>query len=91
MLYSKKIAHKLDHFFDDVGRTALVFEGFGVDHVHAKLFPMHGTKLIHENWQPIKSSIDKYFHEYEGYISSHDFKREDDIKLALLAEEIRNF
>lgn len=91
VLYSKKIAHKLDHFFDDVGRTALVFEGFGVDHVHAKLFPMHGTKLIHENWQPIKSSIDKYFHEYEGYISSHDFKREDDIKLALLAEEIRNF
>lgn len=91
VIYSKKIAQKLDNFFEDVGRTALVFEGFGVDHVHAKLFPMHGTKLTHENWKPIKSSVEKFFDQYEGYISSHDFKREDDSKLALLAEKIRNF
>ena len=91
ILYSKKIAKKLDNFFEDVGRTALVFEGFGVDHIHAKLFPMHGTKQTHENWQPIKSSIEKYFIQYEGYISSHDFKRENDSKLAVLAEKIRNF
>lgn len=41
MLYTKQIAKKLDYFFEDVGRTAMVFEGFGVDHIHAKLFPMH--------------------------------------------------
>ncbi len=29
MLYTKKVAKKLDEFFDDVGRTAMVFEGFG--------------------------------------------------------------
>lgn len=91
VLYAKMIAKKLDGFFEDVGRTALVFEGFGVDHVHAKLFPMHGTKQIHENWKPINSSVDKYFDQYEGYISSHDFKREEDAKLAILAEKIRNF
>lgn len=91
ILYAKIIAKKLDAFFDDVGRTALVFEGFGVDHVHAKLFPMHGTKQSHENWTPINSSVDKYFDQYEGYISSHDFKREEDSKLAILAEKIRNF
>jgi len=91
VLYAKMIAKKLDGFFEDVGRTALVFEGFGVDHVHAKLFPMHGTKQSHENWKPINSSVDKYFTEYEGYISSHDFKREEDSKLAILAEKIRNF
>lgn len=91
VLYSKKVAKKLDSFFDDVGRTAMVFEGFGVDHVHAKLFPMHGTKQVHENWQAVNSNVDKYFKQYEGYISSHDFQRADDEALAKLAEGIRVF
>ena len=91
MLYTKQIAKKLDHFFEDVGRTAMVFEGFGVDHIHAKLFPMHGTKQIHENWKQVSSNVDKYFDQYEGYISSHDFKRADDGELAKLAEGIRDF
>ena len=91
MLYTKQIAKKLDHFFQDVGRTAMVFEGFGVDHIHAKLFPMHGTKQMHENWKQVSSNVDKYFDQYEGYISSHDFKRADDGELAKLAEGIRDF
>ncbi|HEX3099571.1 MAG TPA: diadenosine tetraphosphate hydrolase, partial [Patescibacteria group bacterium] len=57
------------------------------DHVHAKLYPMHGTNI--PEWKPIESSIDKYFEKYEGYISSHDYKREDDDKLATLAAKIR--
>jgi histidine triad (HIT) family protein len=65
----------------------MIFEGFGVDHIHAKLFPMHGTKK--ENWEQSNSKIDKYFEKYEGYVSSHDFKRADDEKLAKLAEKIR--
>ena len=91
MLYTKQIAKKLDYFFEDVGRTAMVFEGFGVDHIHAKLFPMHGTKQMHENWKQVSSNVDKYFDQYEGYISSHDFKRADDGELAKLAEGIRDF
>ena len=91
MLYTKKVAKKLDGFFEDVGRTAIVFEGFGVDHVHAKLFPMHGTKQVHENWQAVNSNVDKYFEQYEGYISSHDFQRADDDTLAKLAEKMRGF
>ena len=90
-LYTKKVAKKLDGFFEDVGRTAMVFEGFGVDHVHAKLFPMHGTKQVHENWQAVNSNVDKYFEQYEGYISSHDFQRADDDTLAKLAEKMRGF
>ena len=74
---------------DDVGRTGMIFEGFGVDHVHAKLFPMHGTTDM-EKWKEIKSNVDKFFEKYEGYISSHDYKREDDEKLKKLAEKIRN-
>ncbi len=45
ILATKKVAKLLDSKLDDVGRTAMVFEGFGVDHVHSKLFPMHGTKM----------------------------------------------
>lgn len=88
IIATKKVAKLLDSKLEDVGRTGMIFEGFGVDHAHAKLFPMHGTSNIKE-WKPIKSNIDKYFKEYEGYISSHDYKREDDKKLAKLAEKIR--
>src|SRR3989338_10535439 len=72
----KKILEKME----DVGRTGMIFEGFGIDHAHAKLFPMHGTKMA--EWQPLKSNVDKYFEKYEGYISSHNYKRADDQKLA---------
>ncbi len=82
-----KVSKLLDAKLKDVGRTAMIFEGFGVDHIHAKLFPMHGTKK--ENWQQANSDVDKYFEKYEGYVSSHDFKRADDEKLAKLAEKIR--
>lgn len=89
VIASKKTAKLLDEKFDDVGRTGMIFEGFGVDHVHAKLFPMHGTSNMKE-WKEIKSNVDKYFKNYEGYISSHDYRREDDEKLKLLAERIKN-
>jgi diadenosine tetraphosphate (Ap4A) HIT family hydrolase len=84
---SKEVAKLLDRKLPDVGRTGMIFEGFGVDHVHAKLFPMHGTKM--EGWKPLKSNVDKYFERYEGYISSHDFKRASDEELATLAKQIR--
>lgn len=84
---SKKVAKLLDSKLSDVGRTGMIFEGFGVDHVHAKLFPMHGTKM--KEWESLKSNVDKYFEQYEGYISSHDSKRGDDVELATLAKQIR--
>lgn len=85
---AKQVAKLLDAKLDNVGRTGLIFEGFGVDHIHAKLFPMHGTKT--EKWKSFKSNVDKYFEKYEGYISSHDYKRADDEKLAELAKKIRD-
>ena len=65
MLATKQVAKILDSKLEDVGKTALVFEGFGVDHIHAKLFPMHGTANM-TVWKPIESSVDKYFDKYEG-------------------------
>lgn len=88
VLAAKKVAKLIDSKFNDVGRTGMFLEGFGVDHLHAKLFPMHGTENIKE-WKPIKSNVDKFFTEYEGYISSHDWKRAEDDKLAEIAKKIR--
>ncbi len=88
VIAARKVAKLIDSKLDDVGRTGMIFEGFGIDHIHAKLFPMHGTANMGE-WKPVKSNVDKYFEKYEGYISSHDYKKEDDNKLAVLAKKIR--
>ena len=89
IIATKKVAKLLDKKLDDVGRCGMIFEGFGVDHIHAKLFPMHGTRDM-SKWQPIESkNIKLYLKKYPGYISSHDFERADDKKLAALAEKIR--
>ena len=85
---AKKVGKLLDEKLGDVGRTGLIFEGFGVDHVHAKLFPMHGTADL-KKWKPSESKVDKYFNTYPGYISSHDYKRADEESLKKLATKIR--
>ena len=88
-LAAKKVGRLLDERLEDVGRTGMIFEGFGVDHVHAKLFPMHGTGDMKE-WRALKSEgMDRFFERYEGYISSHDAARADDGELAALARRIR--
>ncbi|MDR2157874.1 MAG: HIT family protein [Holosporaceae bacterium] len=76
----------LDAAFDDVARTALIYEGFGINHVHAKLFPLHNTKQ--ENWTPIHTDYNKFFTQYEGYVSSHEYHGEIE-DLAELASKIR--
>lgn len=83
---ARRVGLLLDRAFDTVGRTGCFMEGFGIDHAHVKLSPMHGTAGA---WRPIKSSVDKYFEAYEGYLSSHDHARADDQVLAALAQRIR--
>lgn len=57
-------------FADDVGRCALVYEGYGVNHLHAKLIPLHGT--AQHDWRPRASHSDKFFKVYEGYITTQE-------------------
>jgi diadenosine tetraphosphate (Ap4A) HIT family hydrolase len=85
-LAARKVGLLLSSKLADVGRTGLIYEGFGIDHLHIKLFPMHGTKM--DEWKPIKSNVDKYFEKYEGYISSHDSKRANDSELSSLTSRI---
>lgn len=91
VLAAKKVAVKIKKaYVGDVGRVGLMLEGFGVDHLHAKLFPMHGTGNLTE-WKQIEShKPDEYFDKYPGYMSSHDAAKQDDEKLAKIAESIRN-
>ncbi len=87
---AKVVAQKIDTAFDDVGRTGLIFEGFGVDHLHAKLYPMHGTKHTIDHWENIANSKPtEFFDRYPGYLSSHDCDKEDDAKLKQIAERIK--
>jgi histidine triad (HIT) family protein len=89
VLATKKVARALDTYFEDVGRTGMFFEGFGVDHLHSKLFPMHGTGNM-TDWAMIESEkFDRYFEKYPGYLSSNNSHRGDDQKLAELAKKIR--
>ncbi|WP_051908896.1 HIT family protein [Candidatus Paracaedibacter acanthamoebae] len=88
MKAAREVGLLLDKKLLDVGRTGMVLEGFGINHVHAKLFPLHGT-ATEGVWKPIKSSVRTYFNTYQGYISSHDSQRADDFELAALAEHIR--
>lgn len=86
---TKNTANILTNYFEDVGRCGMVFEGFGVDHLHAKLYPLHGTNL--EEWKPIESGKNKqFFSQYPGYISSNDSELADTNKLAELAKNIRD-
>lgn len=87
---AKKTALQIDRAFPDVARTGMMLEGYGVDHLHAKRFPMHGTGQD-STFKPLSSKVDKFFEAYEGYISSHDHVRADDKGLAELAAHIRSF
>ena len=88
IIATKKVALLLDKAFDGVARTGMFLEGYGVDHLHSKLSPMHGTGDS-SKFQLIESKVDKFYDNYEGYLSSHDSKRADDKQLMKIAKTIR--
>lgn len=78
---AKKVGKLLDNRLEKVDRTALVLEGMAIDHVHAKLYPIRGKG-------PAQLPT-VHFEKYRGYITTLDGPREDDEKLAQLAEKLR--
>jgi len=86
----KKVGKIIDNYFEDVYRTGLIFEGFGVDHLHGKLIPMHNTSKL-EEWKKIESPASNiYFEKYPGYLSSQEPKEmTDNNELAELAKKIK--
>lgn len=68
-------------------RCGLVAEGFGIDHAHVKVIPMHG--IPDGAWHPILSGRPNFLDKYEGFITSADGPRMDDVALSHIAMRIR--
>ncbi len=88
IIATKKTAQVLDNYFDDVARCGMFFEGYGVDHLHSKLSPMHGTTT--DEWKNIESTNNnKYYEKYPGFLSSNNSHPANQKDLANLAKAIR--
>lgn len=85
LLAAKKVSKILDKKLK-VKRTAMVMEGLGENHVHIKLYPLHGLKNKFE-----KNIVKKQkFHEiYEGFLSTESGPKMDMKELKKLAKKIR--
>lgn len=82
----KTVANILEKAFD-TPRVALVFEGTGVAHVHAKLIPLHG-KLAGETgvWSPHK----EFNEEYRGWLTTAEGPKMSDERLDEIQAKIRS-
>ena len=85
MLATKEVAALIVRKLDTVARVATVFEGYGVDHLHVKLFPLHDTV---GPWRVINADykINTKYTTYPGYISTHDGDRASDKELKEVAD-----
>ena len=66
MLFAKQTCKILEKGLK-VKRVAIVMEGLGINHVHIKLYPIHGLK---EKFVEIWAEGREYFDEYKGYLST---------------------
>ena len=82
---TKKVAKLLEKAFD-TKRVAMVFEGTGVAHVHAKLIPLHG-KLASET--EVWSKHQEFYPEYVGYLSTVEGPKMSDSELDEIQAKIR--
>lgn len=81
----KKLAKQLEKGLG-VKRVAIVLEGMGINHVHGKLYPLHGLEeKFTEMWAPEKV----YFDKYEGYISTQLGPQRTQEELEEVARKIR--
>jgi len=84
MLYTKKVAKILEKGLG-VKRVAIVMEGFGVNHVHIKLYPLYGLeKKFIETWHNDKI----YFEKYVGYLSTQLGPQKSSSELNEVADKI---
>ena len=84
-LTAKKIGKLLDKGLD-VKRTAMVTEGLGINHLHVKLYPIHG---LTETFEEIDSKDKVYFEKYPGYITTQLGPQKSVEELIKTAEKIK--
>jgi len=77
MLAVKKVAGILEKAFD-TPRVALIFEGTGVAHVHAKLMPLHGDLASQTD---VWSKETEFSEVYRGWLTTAEGPKMDDAQL----------
>lgn len=85
MVATKKVAKILENAFE-TPRVALVFEGTGVAHVHAKLIPLHGELAGQTN---VWSKDTEFSEEYRGWLTTAEGPRMSDEILDEIQAKIR--
>lgn len=85
-LAGKKVSKILEKGLG-VKRIGIVAEGIGVNHVHLKLYPMHGlTQKFGDTFE----NEPQFFETYPGYLMSKSGEQWDMEKLNEVANEILN-
>lgn len=69
-----------------VQRVAMVFEGTGVAHVHAKLYPLHGDLASATG---VWGAHQEFYPEYIGYVSTTEGPHMNETELTALQDKIR--
>jgi histidine triad (HIT) family protein len=85
MAATKKVAKLLEKALG-VKRVGLVFEGTGVAHVHAKLYPLHGDLAGQTG---VWSKHQEFYPEYVGYFSTVEGPRMSDNELSEIQKNIQ--
>jgi diadenosine tetraphosphate (Ap4A) HIT family hydrolase len=82
---TKKVAKFIEKGLK-VKRIAMVFEGQGVNHIHAKLYPMHNVDL--NKVGDLKGNV--FFNNYPGYITTEIGPQKSMEELNKVAEKIKS-
>lgn len=83
---AKKVALLIDKGLK-TKRTGLIMEGYGINHLHIKLFPMHGIE--DGPWRPILSEDKTFYETYSGMIASNDGPEMSKEELLKISEKIK--
>ncbi len=86
MVAVKHVSKLLEAAFD-VPRVGVVFEGTGVAHVHAKLYPLHGELAGQTDIHSLPSH-QEFYPQYAGHISTVEGPRMADEALQAIHQKI---
>ena len=84
MLAAKKVSKLLEKGLK-IKRCSLIMEGMGVNHVHIKLYPLHG---IDSKFKEMWGDKEVFFEKYEGYVTTLEGPKKTIDELKIIGEKI---
>ena len=85
LLSTKKVAKILEKGLN-VKRVAMVVEGMEIDHLHTKLYPLHG---LDKKFEKMIAKEQVYFERYPAYITTLEGPEKSKEELEKTAEKIK--